>query len=51
MEDAKAKELLSAERSRVEGLLKDLGAEGTAVDFASAPNVRSIDAQLRVVEG
>jgi len=30
MEDAKAKELLSAERSRVEGLLKDLDAAGAA---------------------
>lgn len=30
MEDAKAKELLSAERSRVEGLITDLGQAGTA---------------------
>jgi RNA polymerase-binding transcription factor len=30
MEDAKAKQLLSAERSRVEGLLKDLDEAGAA---------------------
>ena len=30
MEDAKAKELLAAERARVEGLLKDIGEAGTA---------------------
>ena len=35
MEDAKAKELLSAERSRVEGLLKDLDAAVAADRDAS----------------
>ena len=52
MEDAKAKELLSAERSRVEGLLKDLGAEGTADrDAADAPGDMYDSAEPLTTEG
>ena len=52
MEDAKANELLSAERSRVEGLLKDLGAEGTADrDAADAPGDMFDSAEPLSTEG
>ena len=52
MEDAKAKNLLSAERSRVEGLLKDLGAEGTADrDAADAPGDMYDSAEPLTTEG
>ena len=52
MEDAKAKELLSAERSRVEGLLKDLGAEGAADrDTADAPGDMFDSAEPLTTEG
>ena len=52
MEDAKAKKLLSAERSRVEGLLKDLGAEGTADrDAAHAPGDMYDSAEPLTTEG
>jgi DnaK suppressor protein len=52
MEDAKAKNLLNAERSRVEGLLKDLGAEGTADrDAADAPGDMYDSAEPLTTEG
>ena len=52
MEDAKAKELLSAERSRVEGLLKDLGGGGTADrDAADAPGDMYDSAEPLTTEG
>ncbi len=52
MEDAKAKELLSAERSRVEGLLKDLSAEGTADrDAADEPGDMYDSAEPLTTEG
>ena len=52
MEEARAKELLSAERSRVEGLLKDLGAEGTADrDAADAPGDMYDSAEPLTTEG
>ena len=48
----KANELLSAERSRVEGLLKDLGAEGTADrDAADAPGDMFDSAEPLTTEG
>ena len=52
MEDAKAKKLLSTERSRVEGLLKDLDGEGTADrDAADAPGDMFDSAEPLTTEG
>jgi len=52
MDDAKAKKLLNAERSRVEGLLKDLGSEGTADrDAADAPGDMYDSAEPLTTEG
>jgi DnaK suppressor protein len=52
MDDAKAKKLLNAERSRVEGLLKDLGSAGTADrDAADAPGDMYDSAEPLTTEG
>ncbi len=52
MEDAKAKKLLNAERSRVEGLLNDLDSEATADrDAADAPGDMFDSAEPLTTEG